>query len=62
MMIDRLLAWFHRASKPAKMVDNCCEDPEKGRKRMVLERREQEARRMNDALEDIVHTMRQDGS
>lgn len=60
MMIDRLLAWWHRASKPVRMVGDC-DDPAQARKRLELERREQEARRMNNALEDIVQTMQQDG-
>jgi hypothetical protein len=57
MMLDRILSIFHR-SPDGERAHACDEsDRDKARARRELERREIEARRMNDALEGIVATM-----
>lgn len=61
MMWDRIFEFFS-GRHPVAHAD-CTEpdvdvDKKKARKRRELERREQEARRMNDALEDLANNMR----
>jgi hypothetical protein len=59
MMLDRIFAFFDR-TRPKEPPDKNCEDSESEkvrRQRIELDRREAEARRMNDALEGMVHTI-----
>lgn len=63
MMWDRIFQFFERSRRDgdgARQEDCDDHDAEKMRKRQELERREREARRMNDALEGIVHTIQHD--
>lgn len=63
MMWDRIFRLFSRSKEDHSKEDHsnarCDEDTsEKAHKRRELERREQEARRMNDALEDLASGLR----
>lgn len=62
MMFDRLLAWFHRwhESKHPSPVNVECDDYDEVRRRLEVERRIQEARRMNDTFDDIVQAIQRD--
>lgn len=65
MMFDKIFAFFDRSRKDGDGADQHpqCEeekDAEKWQKRRDMERRETEARRVNDALEGVVQNMQGD--
>lgn len=57
MMVEKVFEWLRLSGEPRQRQEAI---EQKARERMELEDRERRARRMNDALENMVHVMRRD--